>query len=122
MKTIKFFLAICISILFISDLAVQAQSSVRQEPSSVKTESFKVWGNCDMCKTRIEKAAKAGGVSSAEWSTKTKLLTVSFDPSKTNLDALSKKMASAGHDTEKYRADDKVYNSLPACCKYERAK
>jgi len=122
MKTIKFFLAICISILFISDVAVQAQSSVRQEPSSVKTESFKVWGNCDMCKTRIEKAAKAGGASSAEWSTKTKLLTVSFDPSKTNLDALSKKMASAGHDTEKYRADDKVYNSLPACCKYERAK
>jgi hypothetical protein len=26
-----------------------------------------------------------------------------------------------GHDTEKYRADDKAYAKLPGCCKYDRA-
>jgi Cu(I)/Ag(I) efflux system membrane fusion protein len=27
-------------------------------------------------------------------------------------------VAKAGHDTEKYKATDKVYNDLPGCCKY----
>ena len=77
-----------------------------------KTETFKVWGNCDMCKARIEKAVKADGATSADWNKKTKILTVTFDPAKTSVDSFSKKLASVGHDTEKYRADDKAYNAL----------
>jgi len=73
-----------------------------------------------MCKSRIEKAAKSEGAVSADWSTKTKILTVTFDPSKTSVDAFSKKIAAAGHDTERYRADDKAYDALDSCCKYER--
>ncbi len=38
------------------------------------------------------------------------------------LTAFSKKLASVGHDTEKYKADDKAYNALDECCKYERRK
>jgi mercuric ion binding protein len=87
----------------------------------IVTETFKVWGNCEMCKARIEKAAKEEGVSSADWNIETKILTVSFDPAKTNLGAIEKKIADVGHDNEKYRADDKVYNALPECCKYKRA-
>ena len=85
-----------------------------------KTETLKVWGNCNMCKSRIEKAAKSEGAVSADWSTKTKILTVTFDPSKTSVDAFSKKIAAAGHDTERSRADDKAYDALDSCCKYER--
>ncbi len=88
---------------------------------ATKTESLKVWGKCDMCKTRIEKTAKAEGASTAEWDIKTRMLTVTFDPSKTSKDALSKKLASVGHDTEKYKAPDDVYAKLPGCCHYERA-
>ena len=33
-----------------------------------------------------------------------------------------KKIAAVGHDTEKYLADDKVYEKLPGCCHYERKK
>jgi copper chaperone CopZ len=90
--------------------------------TSAKTETFKVWGNCEMCKARIEKAVKAEGVTSAIWDVKTKMLAVTFEPSKTSLEVLSKKLASVGHDTEKYKADDKAYNALDACCKYARAK
>lgn len=33
-----------------------------------KTEEFKVYGNCGMCKNRIEKAVKAlEGISAADW-------------------------------------------------------
>ena len=122
MKPLNLFLTVLFAIGITTSSSAQNNDHSANAGSSTKTETIKVWGNCDMCKTRIEKAVKAEGATAADWSTKTKLLTVTYDPSKTNLDALSKKIASVGHDTEKYKAEDKVYNSLPGCCKYERAK
>jgi mercuric ion binding protein len=119
MKTIKFFMA---AILLMAVCAVSPAQTAVKASGQTKTETIKVWGNCGMCKDRIEKTVTAEGATSASWDSKTQMLTVSFDPSKTNADALSKKLASVGHDTEKYKADDKVYSSLPGCCKYERTK
>ena len=82
-------------------------------------QQFKVSGNCEMCKERIETAAKSvAGVASAEWSTETKMLHLNFDGSKTSSDAIQKAIAKAGHDTEKYKAPDDVYKALPDCCLY----
>jgi len=122
MKTLNLFLTVLFAIGITISSSAQSHDHSAMTNASTKTDTLKVWGNCDMCKARIEKAVKAEGASAADWSTKTKLLTVTYDPSKTNLDALSKKIASVGHDTEKYKAEDNVYNSLPGCCKYERAK
>jgi copper chaperone CopZ len=86
-----------------------------------KTE-FKVYGACGMCEARIEKAAKsADGVTAADWNRETKMLTIEYDSEKVDLDDVHKKIAEAGHDTDKVRAKDEVYKSLPACCHYERA-
>ena len=71
-------------------------------------------------KARIEKAAKLDGVSKAEWDAKSNILTVTFDPAKTNMDQISKKVAVVGHDNSKVKSDDKAYNALPGCCKYAR--
>jgi len=80
---------------------------------------IKVSGNCEMCKERIETAAKSvAGVTTAEWSAETKQLHVSFDGTKTSSDAIQKAIAKAGHDTEKYKAPDDVYKALPDCCLY----
>lgn len=80
-----------------------------------------VEGLCEMCKDRIEKAAKAvSGVSSASWDLKTKQLHLNFDPAKTSIDAISKAIAKVGHDTEKYKADNAVYEALPSCCHYRK--
>lgn len=95
-----------------------AQTHDHSKITSTKTETIKVSGNCEMCKARIEKAAKADGVSKAEWSVKTKTLAVTFDPAKTNIETIGKKVASAGHDNEKAKADIKVYKALPGCCQY----
>ena len=82
---------------------------------------FKVSGNCEMCKERIETAAKSvAGVASAEWSAETKLLHISFDGGKTNIDTIQKAIAKAGHDTEKYKAPEDVYKALPECCLYRQ--
>ena len=45
-------------------------------------------------------------------------LHLNFDPDKTSIETISKAIAAAGHDTDKDKAPDEVYNALPACCKY----
>ncbi|MFC2080103.1 heavy-metal-associated domain-containing protein [Bacteroidota bacterium] len=89
--------------------------------AQAQTEKFKVFGNCGMCETRIEKAAKAvDGVSAADWDKDTKMLEVTFSSSTTNVHKIHMAVANVGHDTEMHKAKDEVYNELPACCKYER--
>jgi len=86
-----------------------------------KTEKFKVYGNCGMCESRIEKAASAvEGVSKADWNKETKMMKVTFDDTKTSVDKVEKAIAKVGHDTPNYTAKDEVYNDLPGCCKYDR--
>ena len=87
-----------------------------------KTDTFKVHGNCGMCKKRIEKAAKLEGVTTAIWNVETKSMTVTYEVAKINNDELQKKIAAVGHDTEKYAAEDSVYSKLPGCCLYDRKK
>ena len=86
-----------------------------------KTEKFKVYGNCGMCETRIEKAAKTvDGVSKADWNKETKMIEVTFDDAKTDVHKVHMAIAKVGHDTEMHKAKDEVYSELPGCCKYDR--
>jgi len=94
-----------------------------KQSMTAKTEHamINVQGLCEMCKDRIEKAAKGvNGVTSASWDQKSKQLHLNFDPAKTNVDAISKAVAKVGHDTDKYKADKAVYDALPDCCKYKK--
>ena len=88
--------------------------------SRAGTAEFKVLGECSMCKTRIEQAATMDGVTMAHWDMGTQILTVEYSPSEISLEDLHIRIAATGHDTEEQRADDAVYDKLPACCKYER--
>ncbi len=88
----------------------------------LKTETIKVYGNCDMCKDRIEKAARSvDGVTAADWNKETKMLKVSFNESKADSKKIQKAVAKAGHDTKLEKAPDAVYAALPQCCQYKRA-
>jgi copper chaperone CopZ len=107
-----------VKITIIAILAFVFTSNTNAQSATTKTETIKVSGNCDMCKARIEKAAKIDGVTKAEWSKKDKTLTATYDPAKTNIEAIGKKIAAAGHDNEKAKATDKVYDKLPGCCQY----
>ena len=116
MKTLKYFLVAIIA-LTVSATSF-AQMTDHSNMSAPKTETFKVSGNCESCKARIEKAAKVDGVTKADWDQKTKMLTLVYDPSKVRSIDIQKKIADAGHDTPKFRAEAKNYNALPSCCKY----
>jgi Cu(I)/Ag(I) efflux system membrane fusion protein len=98
--------------------SVSQEKTVPQE----KTEEhamMSVQGSCEMCKNRIEATAKSvNGVISASWDEDAKQLHLNYDPRKVSPDAIAKAIAKAGHDTDKYKADDKVYDALPPCCHY----
>jgi copper chaperone CopZ len=93
-----------------------------QTKNSAKTETveFTVYGNCGMCKSRIEKSLKVDGVESAKWDAKKNMVTVAYQPGKIKEDKLHQMIADVGHDTEKVIAKDENYNKLHACCQYER--
>lgn len=112
--------SVWVILLLLMTWGVSAQSAGK---AKVQKATFTVQGNCGMCEERIEKAAKAnGGVLIADWKKETELLTVMYDPAKITLDQVHQQIAAVGHDTDKVRADDKVYESMHACCQYERAK
>lgn len=99
-------------------LLVASLSLFAQE---VKKEKFKVYGNCGMCESRIEKAAKSvDGVSTADWDKETKMIEVAFDKSKIDVHKVHMAIAKAGHDTDMHKAKDETYDALPGCCKYDR--
>jgi hypothetical protein len=85
-----------------------------------KTDTIKVYGNCSMCKTKIEKAGTQKNISKVIWSEETNMATITYDATKTNTDAILKNISLVGYDSEKFLAPDAVYKKLPGCCKYER--
>jgi Cu(I)/Ag(I) efflux system membrane fusion protein len=93
---------------------VEAAASVQNRHLIIKVQ-----GLCEMCKDRIERAAKSvNGVSSASWDSDTRQLHLDFDPAKTAKDEISRKIAASGHDTDSHKAVDSTYDALPECCKY----
>ena len=84
------------------------------------TKEFKVFGNCGMCKTRIEKAAKTvTGVESAVWDKETKMIQVTM-VEQINVADIASAIEAVGHDTEFNKASQTAYDGLPSCCKYDR--
>ena len=131
MKTVKIIIVALLAIVLGSNSYAQmhdhskmdmpkSKTDSKMDMAATKTETLNVSGNCDLCKVRIEKAAMIDGVTKADWNSKIKILSVTFDPLIINMDQISKKVAAAGHDNGKLKASDKAYAGLPGCCKYDR--
>ncbi|KAA6331176.1 hypothetical protein EZS27_020190 [termite gut metagenome] len=126
----KYFLVMTVGIFFLAACGLKTKTVETTEvEATASTDEVTVQGelavlsgvqgNCEQCKERIENAAKeVQGVFSATWDSEKKELQVDLDPSQTNLDIISKAVAKAGHDTEKDKVEEEIYNALPDCCKY----
>ena len=89
------------------------------EGKSVVKMEFGVSGSCSQCEERIEKAALSiNGVISAVWDVESKGMQVEYISSKTSVDLIKTAILTTGHDVDGKKADDKIYNELPECCKY----
>ena len=112
MKTINHIISL-FAIIFIS------ANAFAQQPAT-SSESIPVHGNCGMCKKAIEGAAKGAGASSATWDEKSKMLSISYDGSKTTALLIQQAVAGSGYDTRDVKSTEDAYKSLPSCCQYER--
>lgn len=113
MKSIKILVAITVLLSFTISNA-QIKNTV--------TKNFKIYGNCEMCKGTIEKAANIKKVAHVEWNKNTKMATLTYDAGKTNHDEILKRIALAGYDSDSFLAPDDRYAKLPECCQYNRVK
>lgn len=107
-------------LLLFTVIAATAITACSAQIKNAKTETIKVYGNCGMCKTTIEKAGNSKNVSKVDWNKDTKMATITYDGTKTDKDAILKMIALAGYDSNNFLAPDAAYNNLPGCCKYER--
>ncbi len=99
----------------------EASKNTAKGDKSVTSISFKVEGNCGMCKARIEKAAKSvEGVLSADWNENTKLLQIKLDKADVSRSNIEKAIAMVGHNTENHTATGETYENLPPCCRYRK--
>ncbi len=111
------YLSLILSIFLWSSVSLTAAEG------NTKTETFKVYGNCGMCKRTIEKAASAiQGVKSADWNMETDMMTVTYNTMVVTLDDIKKGIAASGYDTDTVRATDESYSKLHGCCQYDRPK
>lgn len=104
------------ALMMLSTFACNAQ--IKNE----KTETVKIYGNCGMCKSTIEKAGNVKNVSQVVWNKDTKMATLTYDSLKTSSAEILKRIALSGYDNESFIAPDDTYANLPGCCHYDRPK
>ncbi|WP_310379014.1 DUF3347 domain-containing protein [Flavobacterium sp.] len=95
-------------------------TSCNAQIKNAKTETVKIYGNCEMCEKTIEKAGNLKKIAKVDWNVDTKMATLTYDSKKTNQDAILKRIALGGYDSDKFLAPDNAYSKLPGCCQYDR--
>ena len=103
-----------IAVGLLSTTVLQAQIK------NAKTETIKVYGNCGMCETTIEKAGTKSKLYKTDWNVDTKMASITYDRKKATADAVLKSIALSGYDNASFLAPDEAYNKLHGCCKYDR--
>ncbi|MBU0941819.1 MAG: DUF3347 domain-containing protein [Bacteroidetes bacterium] len=101
-------------------LVLLSTVSINAQIKNKKTETIKIFGNCEMCKANIEKAGNVKKTAEVIWDQDTRMATLTYDSNKTNTDEILKRIALEGYDSDKFLAPDSKYNSLHECCQYDR--
>ncbi|RYC70571.1 heavy-metal-associated domain-containing protein [Spirosoma sordidisoli] len=93
-----------------------AGTSVRDDKE--KEVKIKTSAICGMCKARIERnLAFEKGVKDASLDVKSKVVTIRYNPGKTDVARLKANISKSGYDAEDLPADQASYDKLPSCCK-----
>ena len=109
-----------ISKILVAIVVLLSITSSFAQIKNVKTEKVKIAGNCDMCKSRIEKAGNEKNISKVVWNDNNQMATITFNANKTSKKEILTRIANAGHDSEMFQTSAETYNDLPECCQYKR--
>ena len=96
---------------------LQASTAGAQEKKNYKEAQIQTSAICGMCEERIEtNIAYEKGVKKVELDDSTKVVTIGFDPRKTDTDKLRTAISKLGYDADDVEADKEAHDKLPACC------
>jgi copper chaperone CopZ len=102
---------IVIAIIFTTPVIAQEKKK-NYEEVEIKTSAV-----CGMCEERIEtNIAYEKGVKKVELNNETKVVTIGFDPRKTDAGKLRTAISKLGYDADNVIAEKEAHDKLPACC------
>jgi copper chaperone CopZ len=91
-----------------------AQEKKKKNYKEVEIQTSAVCGDCE---ERIEtNLTFTKGVKYVELDDETKIVTVGYNPRKTNADKLRQAISEIGYDADDVPADQEAHDKLPACC------
>jgi len=125
MKTIvKSFFVLSLMVVFAANNNTYAQTA--KPETTLKDVSFNVNLHCDACKEKISKhLAYEKGVKSFNVNLEEKMVSLKFDPAKTNAETLSKSIAKLGYTvtvaqkTQTNCLETKTCPKSKSCCKQQ---
>ncbi len=104
--------------LFLSCLMALTMVGTTLLAADDKEVKIKTSAVCEMCKARIERnLAFEKGVKEATLDVSTKVVTIKYNPAKTDVAKLKANITKTGYDADEVTADPKGYEKLPSCCK-----
>jgi periplasmic mercuric ion binding protein len=88
-----------------------------------KEVKIKTSAKCDMCKERIEKnLSLSKGVSEAVLNLDDMVVTVKYNPKKTDTAKIKKIITDSGYDADELVCNQDAHDKLPTCCQKSAEK
>ncbi|MCU0369833.1 MAG: cation transporter [Bacteroidales bacterium] len=112
MKKLISFLGIMMMAMFLINPVSAQEKKKNYEEVQIQTSAV-----CGDCEQRIESnIAYEKGVKKVELDDSTKIVTIGFDPRKTDAGKLRTAISKIGYDADDVAADKEAHDKLPACC------
>jgi copper chaperone CopZ len=109
-----------ISKLLVATTLLLSVITTNAQIKNATTETVKIYGNCEMCEEKIEKAGNIKKIAKVDWNQDTGMAKITFNSKITTLEEILKRISSVGYDNELFSAPNEVYENLPGCCQYVR--
>lgn len=106
-----------VAILFcLFSISVSVAQDAKVQEVQIKTSAV-----CKMCKNTIEKALSyEKGIKNSTLDVTSQVITVSYNPKKTDLNKIKKAINESGYDADELPANQKAYDKLDDCCKKDK--
>lgn len=109
------------NILVLTFILISLQLSAQNKPIEVRNGyqiEIQTSAICEMCKYALEKDLTfEKGVKEATLNLNDKVLTILYNPKKTDVQTLRRRITKVGYHADTLARDRQAYENLPMCCK-----
>lgn len=118
MKSLFSVIVICLCHYFNAYVISAEKPSIAAEVTAFSEAKIQTSAVCEMCKKTIEEGLIfEKGIKSVSLNLENFVLTVVYNPKKTDLESIKLKISELGYDADNVKANTKAFNNLHSCCK-----